>query len=212
MEKKDSKAQPKANRHQRRSRQAVSRKAAPGRTADFVTAGIFNETLKKIVGDFNTAIQQLSSNQERLGKVLNNNQHALVSAFSMTDGHLYVLRVIANNLLCGTARPKPLHPDDAAWLEEAPHDENEISERHWLHVTGQVVDYEWYYEQYNAHVKANEAAEVARVEAEAAKVAAEGQEGPSKPEETETAEATAATDPGETVFGGDYASTDAPPS
>lgn len=183
------------NRKQRRARESVSRKASPGRTADLVTQKQLGEALSKLAQNVNTAIQQLSTNQERLGNMLNNNQAALVRAFSMTDGHLYVLRAILTDVQRGTARLKPMHPDDAAWLETKPSDE-EISRHVWLaHTKDCVVDYEWYYEQYNAKMKA--AAEAA--------AAAEATEDEAEKEPSPAAEESPVAQADDFVFGGDYA-------
>lgn len=195
------------NRKQRRARESVSRKASPGRTADLVTQKQLGDALSKLAQNVNTAIQQLSTNQERLGNMLNNNQAALVRAFSMTDGHLYVLRAILTDVQRGTARLKPMHPDDAAWLETKPSDE-EISRHVWLaHTKDCVVDYEWYYEQYNAKMKAAAEAAAAAEEAaaeEAAKDASAKEPGPAAAEGPDVPA-------DDFVFGGDYAGQNASP-
>lgn len=138
--------------------------------------------------------------------MLNNNQAALVRAFSMTDGHLYVLRAILTDLHRGTARPKPLHQDDVAWLETSPSEE-EINKRSWGKVADQIVDYEWYYEQYNARMKAAAEAAAAAEEAaaeEAAKDASAKEPGPAAAEGPDVPA-------DDFVFGGDYAGQNASP-
>ena len=76
------------------------------------------------VDEVNKAFQQLSQNQEMLGKVMKQNFGAITAAFDLVDGHQHITRRILNDIIKGDVR---LSSDPT-----------------------EGVDYMWYVEQYNA--------------------------------------------------------------
>ena len=86
----------------------------------------------------NKALEQISGNQETLGKNLNQNLKAIRSAFEFSDAHFHVYRQVMDDYVMGNIQVKK--EEDGT-------------------VTG--VDWDWYYGQYSAKMKAKAEATMA---------------------------------------------------
>jgi hypothetical protein len=62
--------------------------------------------------DVNKALQQLSSNDEGIGKTLNRNMGEIRTSFQMADGWLHVFRRVLNDMACGRVE---MDTDGVCW-------------------------------------------------------------------------------------------------
>jgi hypothetical protein len=81
--------------------------------------------IESLVEKFNAGLKLLSINQEKLGRNFNQNLSAIQGAFHFVDAHQYVSRRIMNDMALGRLQMIL----DAAEKPE-------------------LIDYEWYYQQY----------------------------------------------------------------
>lgn len=82
--------------------------------------------LDSLVKSFNEGLQQLSKNQETLGKNFNQNLNAILGAFQFVDAHQHVSRRILNDMALGRLR-MIVNADG----------------------TPDSIDYEWYHGEYH---------------------------------------------------------------
>lgn len=95
--------------------------------------------------EVNEAFQTYADNLRRLADLFNENQRALRNAFELVDAHQAVMRRLAHDSMWGQIRPIPLHPNDAQDIANGCFSDTRV----FMKREGQIIDYEWYFEQYN---------------------------------------------------------------
>lgn len=89
------------------------------------------------------ALQTVDDAVRKLGELLNINIRHIGDAFTMVDGHQFVMRRILHDIWRGQVMPTPLTATDKEMLAAG-----NFSYRPPI-VPESSIDYEWYYMQYN---------------------------------------------------------------